>query len=153
MSAKIGVNCKMYVQSGGTYDSPTYTEVKKIGDANLTNEKDAVESSTRESRWKLYEGGMLDAGYEFELKANYSDAAYVLIRNAYYADGEDQKLLFLIVDADKTSNEAEGIKAYFIITKFSRNEPLSDRVTYSVELKPTEKDGNVPTWDNGSAPT
>lgn len=151
MSAKVGVDCKLYLKTGGTDESPTFTLVPKIGDLKNSNAATAVDSSTRESAYKLYEKGMLDVGAEFDMKSDYTDPTFVAIRDAYYARGDEGKLRFRILDGTNDEAESEGIDAYFIVTKFERNEPLDDRVTHAVELKPTVFEDFVPTFIGGEA--
>ncbi len=151
MGQKIGVDCKLYLMTGGTDESPTFTLVPKIGDLKNSNAATAVDSSTRESAYKLYEKGMLDIGAEFDMKSDYNDATFVAIRDAYYTRGEDGKLRFRILDDTNDTAPAEGIDSYFIVTKFERNEPLDDRVTHAVELKPTVKGDFAPTFIEGAA--
>lgn len=151
MSQKIGVDCKLYLMTGGTDESPTWTLVPKIGDLKNSNAATAVDSSTRASAYKLYEKGMFDVGAEFDMKSDFSDATYVAIRDAYFTRGEDGKLRFKILDDVEDTAEAEGIDSYFIVSKFERNEPLDDRVTTAVELKPTQKGDFVPTFISAEA--
>ncbi len=143
MPGKVGIDCLLEIMSAGTFDSPTFIDVKKIGDLTVSDDKTAVDSSTRQSDTKLYEAGMFERGFGFKMLSDANDPAYIIIRNAYRARGDDAKVLVQVTDGEDGDTARDGIKMWCIVTKFGQEQPLDGRVARDIELKPTEKDGDV----------
>jgi hypothetical protein len=151
MSAKVGLDCLLQVMSSGTFASPTFIDVKRIGDLTVADDKTAVDSSQRISDTKIYEAGMFERGFSFKLLSDANDPAYLIFRNAYRARGEDAKILVNVIDGAEDDTSACGLKMWVIVTKFGQEQPLDGRVARDVELKPAEKDGDVYEYVSGVA--
>jgi hypothetical protein len=57
----------------------------------------------------------------------------------------------LALDEDADDVTAEGIRAVCQVTKFTRNEPLEEAITYDVTIRPTYAPTTPPFWVSGAA--
>lgn len=102
----IGILAKLYVNSG-SYGSPTWDEVKLIGDLKVPAKWDVQEAMSRISRVKTKVKTALDIGITGTLLASLADAQYVVIRAALTTD---DILDVLVLTGDKTANGNRGFR-------------------------------------------
>jgi hypothetical protein len=126
----IGIDAKLY---HGTAGATADQEIGIARDVNLGLEKGEADVTTRSSGgWKSTVGTLKDCTIEFDIKDDPNDAAYQALRDAFLQETEEKKLLALCcLDSDS----GEGIDADFTITKFSRNEPREEGITYAVTAR------------------
>lgn len=142
---KLGLECKLFY---GTAGSQAATELTKIkGDLNLNIEKGEADATTRDSNgWRITVGTLKEASIDFDLLAEPGDAGFEAIQSAFFAG---TPIAIFVTDG-----AGSGLDCDASITKFSRNEPFEDVVTYSVSLKPTivsGSSGRAPQWITGSS--
>ena len=142
MAAVLGMNAKLY-RNTGTYASPTWTVVSNVKDVTLSLETGEADVTTRAaSGWRQSIATLKDAGLEFEMVWDGTDAGFTAVKDAYM---NGTNVEFLVLDGDESTTGSQGLRAEMSIMTFSRNEPLEEAVTVSVSAKPTKAD-NAPAW-------
>ena len=81
-----------------------------------------------------------EASVEFEMIWDTADSGFNAIRKAYF--GSSALSLFV------SDGEGNGLDADFVVTSFSRSEPLEEALKVSVTCKPTLV-SRAPTWVSG----
>jgi hypothetical protein len=75
-----------------------------------------------------------------------ADAGFTAIKNSYF---NNTAISLLILDA---ATGGQGLDADFMVTKFTREEPLDEAIVVKVTAKPTLSTRS-PTWHAGSSVT
>jgi hypothetical protein len=137
---RIGLDARLY-RNSGSYSTPTWVEVKQARDVTLTLERGTAEVSKRGSKWKTYLPALKDATIEFELAYDPADANFTALRTAYL----DGTVIDMAILDGVVTQGGSGFRSEFIVTSFTRNEPLEDLMTVSVTIRPTAT-MNEPMW-------
>jgi len=136
--ARIGLDATLY---RGTAGQKAATEMKNVRNVTLNLESSTADITTRATNgWKAYASTLKDASLEFEMIDTAGDTDLAAIRAAWLAG---TALAFFADDGG-----GEGLDADFIISGFTRSEPLEDAITYKVTIKPTYLT-RAPTWATG----
>lgn len=142
MSAKAGMQAKLY-RNTATFETPTWALVPNVKDLTLNLEKGQADVTTRANNgWKASVGTLKDAGIEFEMVWDTEDEGFAAIRDAYL---NDTPLELAVMDGDITTAGSEGLRAAFVVTNFSRKEPLEEGISVSVTLKVAYSE-HAPEW-------
>jgi hypothetical protein len=135
MAYKLGLDAKLYYGAAGTTAS---SELKNVKDVTLNLETGEADVTTRAAEgWRATAATLKDASVEFTMIWDTEDEGFTAIKNAYF--GGNPLSLFV------TDGEESGLDADFVVTSFSRSEPLEEALTVSVTCKPTIVD-RAPTW-------
>jgi hypothetical protein len=117
--------------------------VPNVKDLTLNLEKGQADVTTRaNSGWKASIGTLKDGGIEFEMVWDTADEGFTAIRDAYL---NDTALELAVMDGDITVAGSQGLRAAFVVTNFSRKEPLEEGISVSVTLKVAYSE-NAPEW-------
>lgn len=117
------------------------TEIENVRDVTLTNTTVEADTTSRKSvNWKSSKVILLESVLTFDMldDLNDDDGAITAVRTAW-----STKASIALYPKDATAGE--GLDADWNITSFTRNEPLEDVITYSVEAKPNNED-REPIW-------
>lgn len=144
MSIKLGLNCKLY-RNTGTFASPTLNEISCVRDLTLSLSAGEADVSTRGSGgWKATKATLKDASVEFKLIPNKDVAGDLAdieaFTDAFYANPPEPIDLVVLDGPDPApsgSVASHGLHAWFAITSLVRNENLEEGVTYDITLKPS----------------
>jgi TP901-1 family phage major tail protein len=149
MSAKTGMQAKLYYKVGGVAAQGDWVELTNIKDNTLNLEKGEADVTTRANGgWKATIGTLKSGSVEFEMVWDPDDAGFDAVSDAYF---NDQVIGLAILDDEIESGT--GLMADFAITNFSRKEPLEEAITVSVTAKPTYSE-TAPVWiEKGATPT
>ena len=109
-----------------------HSSVPHLGEADITTR--AAEG------WRITAATLKDASLEFEMVWDTSDNGFKAIKNAYF---NNTAIALFASDGD-----GNGLDADFVVTSFSRSEPLEEALTVSVTCKPTLV-SRAPTWKDG----
>ena len=112
------------------------------GDCTLNADSTDVDTSTRASDWKLAAQGMHEGSYEFTMIDDSTDADLAAIKAAHFLR---KSIAIAILDDEKTVIGADGLWADFAVIGFTRGEPLNDKLTIKVTIKPT-RSAVAPEW-------
>lgn len=147
MGVKLGMEAKLF-RNSGSYASPTWAEMDNVKDLTLNLEAGEADVTTRGNNgWRATVASLKDGSIEFEMVWDTADEAFTAIQQAYFGNTPVE---FAVMDGPITEAGAQGLRASFSITKFSRNEPLEEAITVSVTAKPTYSD-HSPEWMTVSA--
>src|SRR5262245_57662656 len=142
MGVRLGLDAKLY-RNTGTFAAPVWNEVKNVKDVTLNLEAGEADASTRGTGgWKATVATLKDASIEFEMVWDTTDDDFSVVRDTFLNRGG---LELAVLDGDVATPGSQGLRALFVITNFSRNEPLEEAITVSVTAKPTFS-ANPPTW-------
>lgn len=134
MTEQRGTDGKLYYNSG-TYDSPTWTEVKNVRDLNIPDIFTESDVTTRGSGGvRQMAAGLREVSVEFQMLFDEDDADYQYFRAAYNAR---TKIDIAAMSGDITTNGSQGPRGYFQVFEFPNNQPLAEHQMIDVVLKPT----------------
>ena len=85
---------------------------------------------------------MKEASLEFEMVWDTSESGFAAIKNAFF---NNSPIALFASDGD-----GNGLDADFVVTSFSRSEPLEEALKVSVTCKPTLV-SRAPTWKEGAS--
>lgn len=130
---KTGGDCKVY-RNTNTNASPTLVEVPEFKDVTLSIQIDQADISDRQSGYKKFWDAQKEVTLSGAITYRQGNSNFDALRAAALAGTAIQ---FYILDGDSTTSGNQGLKVYMKIFGFDSNQPLSEGVTYDLELKPT----------------
>jgi len=140
MGYKIGLDAKLYYQTTGTRvawpatgAAPNLSEIDDAQDVTLNIEKSKAELKRRGSTWTLSLGALKSASIEYTLLYDAGDAAFAALRDAYL---NNTVIAVAVLDGDSATAGTQGLWADFVVTNFSRNEPLEESLSANFTLEP-----------------
>ncbi len=143
MSHVLSESAKTYYNTA-SYATPTWSEISNIANLSLNLDKDEIDLTTRGSGgFKEFVDGLIDAGIDFDLVWDTSDAAFTAIQTAYFAKTAVE---FLILDGDEGTTGSQGLRVTCMIKKFSRSEQLGDALKVDVTIRPVKNSDAAPAW-------
>lgn len=139
MSGYIGQSAFEYINTG-TYALPVWTQIKRLEDVDMPDERSVGEIKTKESDdVKVIPGPRTrSVAFKYRLKRG-TDAVFTALKTAY--DGKTV-IDYMALDQAATVDGAKGIRGPFYVTKFSESRPYENAVEVDVELRVA--DVNVP---------
>lgn len=141
-NVRLGLDAGLY-RNSANYASPTWVEINNVRDVTVTLEKDESDVTTRGTGgWRARVATLKDLNVEFEMVAFAADTDLAAVRDAFI---NGTTLDIAVMDTEINTVGAEGPRAEMEVFSFSRNEPLTEGLTYSVSLRPT-LGANAPTW-------
>lgn len=142
MAVKLGLDAKLF-RNTGTYSAPAWDEIKNVRDLTLNLEAGEADVTTRGNNgWRATVATLKDGSIEFEMVWDSADTDFTVIRDAFL---NKSAIEMAVMDGDISTSGSQGLRASFMITSFSRNEPLEEAITVSVTAKPTYS-ANPPEW-------
>lgn len=142
MSVKLGLDAKMF-RNTGTFATPVWNEIKNVRDVTLSLETGEADATTRGNNgWRATVATLKDGSVEFDMVWDSADDDFTAIRDAFL---NKTALEMAVLDGDVAAAGSQGLRASFMVTNFSRNEPLEEAITASVTVKPTYS-ANPPAW-------
>ena len=134
-SYTLGLEAKLFFGAAG---STATTEMKNVKDVTLNMETGEADVTTRAAEgWRLTAATLKEASVEFEMVWDPNDGGFSAIKEAYF---KAEPLALFVSDGNE-----KGLDADFVVTSFSRSEPLEEALTVSVTCKPTLVN-RAPTW-------
>ena len=139
MAYKLGLDAKLFHGAAGTTATNEMTNVK---DVTLNLESGDADITTRAAKgWRISAATLKEASLEFEMVWDTSDDGFKAVKNAFF---NNTAIALFASDGD-----GNGLDADFVVSSFSRSEPLEEALTVSVTCKPTLID-RAPTWKVGT---
>ena len=134
-SYTLGLEAKLFHGAAGTTAA---TEMTNVKDVTLSMETGEADVTTRAAEgWRLTAATLKEASVEFEMVWDRNDSGFSAIKTAYF---NAEPLALFVSDGNNN-----GLDADFVVTSFSRSEPLEEALTVSVTCKPTLVN-RAPTW-------
>ncbi len=149
MGVRLGLEAVLY-RNTGTYNVPVLVKVDNVKDLTLNLEKGEADVTTRGNNgWKAMVGVLKDATIDFGMVWNTSDANFAAIRDSFMAsDVTGATIEFFVMSADVDEADAEGLRASFMVSKFTKNEALEEAQSVDVTIRPTFST-HAPEWVEG----
>ncbi len=139
MAYKLGLDAKLFHGEAGNTATNEMTNVK---DVTLNLESGDADITTRAAKgWRISAATLKEASLEFEMVWDTSDEGFKAVKNAFF---NNTAIALFASDGD-----GNGLDADFVVSSFSRSEPLEEALTVSVTCKPTLID-RAPTWKDGT---
>jgi len=143
MGFKLGMEAALNYKAGGQGGGGAWTELTNVLDVTLNLEASEADLSTRGNNgWRATVATLKSATVEFEMVWDTADPGFTTIKDAYLANAI---IGFQILDA----TAGQGLQADFMISSFSRSEPLEDGIKVSVSATIAHST-TPPTWIGGA---
>jgi hypothetical protein len=145
MALKLGLDAKLY-RNTGSNASPTWNEIVNVKDLTLSLEAGEADVTTRGNNgWRATVATLKDASVEFDMVWDTEDEDFAAIRDAFL---DREAIQFAVMDGGIAVSGSQGLKAFCMVTAFSRNEALEEALMVSVTLKPTYRTDvdEAPSW-------
>ena len=132
MPATLGLDAKIY-RNTGTVAVPIFNLIENVKDVTLSLEKALADVTTRAAQGFRQEIGTLkEVEVTFQMVWDGTDDDFTAIKDAFF-DGT--QIHFAVMDGDVDTTGKQGLQAFFIVSAFTRNEPLEDAITVDVTLR------------------
>jgi predicted secreted protein len=138
MAYKLGLDAKLFYGEAGTQGKTELTNVKDVTLSLTSGEADVTTRGA--AGWRAYAATLKEGSLEWDMIWDTEDAGFKAIQKAFF----DNEAVALFV-SDGAGN---GLDADFVITAFSRSEPLEEAITVSVTARPTNVT-RAPAWVEG----
>lgn len=129
---KLGKNARLY-RNTGTEESPTWTVDNNIVDLTWNDETDEADMANRESDIDQAEPTRRKLSIDFQKLVDASDAALAAYRAAYRAG---TAVDILVLDGPIETVGSEGVRMAAKFFKFTNGQPLRDKQTIDITIKP-----------------
>jgi hypothetical protein len=133
MATPLGINAKVYRNTGVDYATPTWTEVDQIADLSVNPEWDEAEGGARSSRIKKSSKTMLGIEITGRIKVQLADAGYVALRDAMYTD---IPLDLLILNGANDEDGVHGWRGEWNVMSGTEDQALQNRLYMDFRLTP-----------------
>ena len=135
MSAKMGIDGKLYFCAAGIGGTPTWTLLSNVRNVTLKNTKAEADATTRTNNgWKAVVATLKEASIDFEMVWDPADTGLAAIYGSYMANTIRG---IACVDGDIAGPTANGFKADCMVSSIDREEQLDGVMTLKVTVKPT----------------
>lgn len=133
MAEAVGLDCKFYYSATGISGSPTWIEVPITQEPSLDLSAEEAVLEDRNSIWKRYIAGQLDADMSLRMTAKYGNAVYNAFRTAFLT--RNSVLGIAMCSGAIATIGTEVFKADMIVTGWSTTQGLNDVVNVEVKLR------------------
>lgn len=133
MAPKIGFNYKLY-RNTGTYGSPTWNEITVTRDLTLNMTHGEAVASSRASEYEVTLATLKQVSIDFSTVLDTAGDDYAALKTAFL---NRTTVDCAVADGAIATAGTEYFRCDYVITNFTRSEPLQDVVTVDVTLKPT----------------
>ncbi|MEI8197014.1 MAG: hypothetical protein WCI73_14035 [Phycisphaerae bacterium] len=156
--ARLGIKAKAYILSTGTRatwgtaDSngihggtapASLSEMSNISDLTLNLTKGEADATTRAANgWKVILSALKEGSIEFEMNWEPTDTNFAFLFNAWL---NDTTVAVAALDQASSVSGAQGLWADFVVTGFTKKEPLQEVQKVSVTIKPAAS-AVAPEW-------
>ena len=132
-----GRDAKLYYKASGTYASPTWAELKRIGDVTIGGEKATSDLAIRETpNDKVSVGGLkFPISFTYYKRRAVADTIFAALLASFM---NNTVMDIAAMDQAIATIGATGLRGPYVVTKFERGEPINDSVAYAVELQEVE---------------
>lgn len=132
MGAKIAVKAKIY-RNTSDFDTPSWSENKRVADATYTLTPDEGSADDRGSRVHQFEPTQYTIEVTGRMRVDSDDAEYVAFRDAA---AQDLGLDLLVLDGPNDTENSEGCRGWFKVFAFSEPQEMANVLYREFTLKP-----------------
>lgn len=137
----LGMDCKLYygddLLDGGvtTPASNDWNELDNAKNVDIGGSTAETDITTRANAgWKATAVTLKDASLDFEMLWLPADSGFIALQTAWAARTQ---IALMALDGEETTSDAQGLASNFVVTDFSRAEPLDGAATVKVTVKPS----------------
>jgi hypothetical protein len=135
----VGILAKTYVRTGGTFASPTWTELKLVRDENQNSQHDVVEILDRSTTVKREAPTTTDLSNTGAVRFKPGDSAYDAVRTGHMSKAPVD-MMFL---TGASTNEGEvGYRYEALVSSMNQNRGISDALYDSFKFAPHARSAN-----------
>ena len=140
MGIRLGMDAKLFHGPAGTTATD---ELANTRDVTLNLETGEADVTTRGNQgWRATAATLKEGTVEFEMIWDTDDVGFNSIKDAFF---NNTAIALAVLDKENGA----GLDADFMITNFSRSEPLEEAITVSVTARPTYSE-RAPQWVEGN---
>ena len=144
MAAKLGIDAKLYINTAGTYGSPTWVEVTCVKDFKLSYKWNTTDAPSRANRVGEKAKLTIDISGSGSLKASDTDAQYLAIWNALV--GNTTNLDVLILNGAKDNNGSRGVRYDALVVTGDEDQGIGNAIYTDIEVVPDAFKTNPPKY-------
>lgn len=134
MGLKVGGDWILYYNSA-TNASPTWVQVKKVGDVVLNLQVSAAEVNLRESLWNLnLPARKIIDSLDVMLATDIAGTVWEALRGFFFARTPKQ---YAVTNDAIATNGTQGFKFFGFLENFPINQPLSELTRGDCTIKPS----------------
>ena len=134
MAVLLGLNMKLY-RNSGSFATPTWNEVGNVTDLTFNLDLERADVTTRSNNgWRAQVGTLNDGSIEFDMFDDDADTELAAIETAFINRTPTE---FAVLNGDVATSGTKGWRLTCAVLSFTRNEPLTEAVSFSVTLAPT----------------
>jgi hypothetical protein len=155
MAAKTGRRAKLYYRVGGSTVTDDWTELTRVRNLTLNDEKGTVEVDDRSTSVVGFLIDKRTVGVEFDLTYDATDAGHIALNDAYV---NEAALGIAVMDGAFAASTGNGVALDMYVATFTRNENLADPMSRTVKLvraygtsDPVEYEDGQPVTATGTA--
>jgi len=136
----LGMNAKLYYADAVlsaivTPLAATWNELDNAADVTLNLTTAEADITTRaNSGWRATAATLRDGSIDFESVWKPADAGFIALQAAW-EDGSEIGLACM--DGSITTADNQGLASNFVVTNFTRTEPLAEAIRVSITVKPS----------------
>lgn len=146
MAFVLGQDGKLYFNDGGTYVSPTWTELKEVKDVTLNLTKETTDVTTRSALgYREYADGLKDVNVSFKMLWDQTADGYDELLAAYENNTPVDILCVDGVEPPPSGSTIKGVRMVCMVSNFSRDETLGEAMWADVEVRPVANADSAPT--------
>lgn len=152
MSKILGKLAKIYVNTGASYESPTWSEWECVEGVTIGITKEEL---NRTCRGEATNGGFNRYGIgngEMDLSGtalkNKDDATFLVVETAMQ---DDTALDVVVLDGAIDSDDSDGWRLPVHVTAWSEGQPIDDYIAIDWTLKPASSTEAVTTFSGSSS--
>ena len=139
----LGLNAQLYISAGGSGGYTAGTLVNNCQDLTLKLEKNTADVTTRGNNgWRAKVAVLRDATVSWKMIWDETDPSMLIVLNSFLANSSPTNQ----IEAAILDKDGKGLEGTFVVTTFTRNEPLEEALTVDVEITPTYDAVHPPTW-------
>jgi hypothetical protein len=153
MAFVLGQDGKLYFNDGGTYGSPTWTELNKVKDVSLNLTKETADSTVRSSGgFREYVDGLKDVNVSFKMLWDNAADGYDELLAAYENNTAVEILCVDGATPPPSGESIKGVRMTTMVANFTRDETLGEVMWADVELRPVSNANSAPAIYTESTP-
>lgn len=141
LMSKLALKARLYRNTSGNYNSPTWAAVNRIKDLTVNAGWDMADADSRESRIKNKAKTLLDLSASGMVKVSNTDEGYIALWEAAH---DDDPLDLLILNGAMDENGARGYRGYWQVSKSDEDQSIGNVLYMGIELTPADNDGDIP---------
>lgn len=140
---QLGDNCKLYVSTDSIGGSPTWSELTKVEEDNINQERNAAEIANRSSDFVKVLTGKRNVTIEVTTTYVKGNTVIEMVRDAF---NNNTMLAAAAMTGTITDAGEEGLQMDGKVVSFNHARPLQDGVKVTFQIRPDATSSAEPQW-------